>query len=127
MVSGLRFVWLEVTDLERSIGFYRDGLGLRVEAVAPVKGRPLASVDAGELELILAQSGPAEPSRGAGVRFYLVTHDVDHYTAALRSRGVEVSDPTEEPWGGRVSELRDPDDYVLCLVQSRHHMMPDEP
>src|SRR4051794_12996508 len=104
MVSGLRFIWLEVTDLERSISFYRDGLGLRVEAVAPVQGRPLASVDAGELELILAQFGPAETSRGAGVRLYLVSRDVAHYAAALRSRGVAVSDPTEEPWGGQVSE-----------------------
>ena len=30
MVSGLRFVWLEVEELDRSMQFYRDGLSFQV-------------------------------------------------------------------------------------------------
>jgi predicted enzyme related to lactoylglutathione lyase len=127
MINGLRFVWLEVTELERSIRYYRDGLGMRVEAAAPVRGQRVASVEAGELELVLAETGAADPTRGAGMRLYLVTHDVDHYVAALRTRGIEAGEPTAEPWGGRVAELRDPDGYQLCLVQSRPHILFDEP
>jgi uncharacterized glyoxalase superfamily protein PhnB len=107
--------------------YYRDGLGMRVEIAAPVRGQRLASVEAGELELVLAERGATDQPRGEGIRLYLVTHDVDHYAAALRARGIEVGDPTDEPWGGRVAELRDPDGYQFFLVQARPHMMHDEP
>jgi predicted enzyme related to lactoylglutathione lyase len=127
MISGLRFIWLEVSNLERSLRYYRDGLGMRVEEAAPVRGQRLASVEAGELELVLAETDAADPSRGGGVGLYLVTHDVDHYVGALRARGIEVGEPTDEPWGGRVAELYDPDGHRLCLVQSRLQMMHDEP
>jgi predicted enzyme related to lactoylglutathione lyase len=127
MVTGLRLVWLEITDLDRSVPFYREGLGLRVEETAPCRGQRTACVEAGELELVLAESGTTDPHRGAGMRLYLVTHDLDHYAAALRSRGIETAAPTDEPWGARVIEIVDPDGYRLCLVQSRHQMMPDEP
>jgi predicted enzyme related to lactoylglutathione lyase len=127
MIHGLRFVWLEVQDLDRSIWFYRDGLGFRVEEAAPWRGQRMASAEVEGLELVLVESGTAAQPRGAGLRLYLVTHDVEQYAAALRARGVAARDPGEEPWGGRVSHLQDPDGYLLCLVQSRHHMMPDEP
>jgi predicted enzyme related to lactoylglutathione lyase len=127
MVTGLRFVWLEVSDLERSLRFYREGLGLHVEETASCSGKRTACVKAGELELVLAESSLTDQPRGTGVRLYLVTHDVEHYAAALPSRGIEAGAPIDEPWGGRVVEVADPDGYRLCLVQSRHHMMPDEP
>src|SRR5437016_4911909 len=124
MLAGLRFVQLEVEDLERSLQFYRDGLGLRIEAVAPSEGRRTACVEIGEFELVLVQAAPSDAPRGAGVQLFLNTHDVDHFSAALRSRGVEASPPEQEPWGGRAARVRDPDGYVLCFVQARHHMMP---
>jgi YD repeat-containing protein len=127
MVTGLRFIWLEVADLGRSVRFYRDGLGLRVEETAPCRGQRTACAKAGELELVLVEAGLSGPPRGTGIRVYLVTHELEHYAAALRSRGIEIGTPTEEPWGGRVIPVADPDGYRLCLVQSRHHMMPDEP
>ncbi len=127
MVSGLRFVWLEVANLDRSLRFYRDGLGLRVEEMAPDAGRRMASVEAGELELALVECSPSDPSRGSGVRLYLNAHDVDYYRKGLRDRGVAAGEPVEEAWGGRVVTVADPDGYTLCFVQSRHQMMPDEP
>jgi YD repeat-containing protein len=127
MVTGLRFIWLEVADLGRSVRFYRDDLGLRVEETAPCRGQRTARAKAGELELVLVEAGQSDPPRGTGIRVYLVTHELEHYAAALRSRGIEIGTPTEEPWGGQVIAIADPDGYRLCLVQSRHHMMPDEP
>src|SRR5438046_5813582 len=109
MVTGLRFVQLEVEDLERSLQFYRDGLGLRAEEVAPSDGTRTACVEAGEFELVLAQTTPPQGPRGAGVQLFLNTHDVDRFSAALQSRGVQASPPAQEPLGARVTRLRDPD------------------
>src|SRR5690348_15554068 len=103
MISGLRFVQLEVEDLDRSLRFYRDGLGLRAEEVAPAEGQRTACVEIGEFELVLVQTVSSEGPKGAGVRLFLNAHDVDHFSAALQSRGVEASPPGLEPWGGRVT------------------------
>ena len=127
MVTGLRFVQFEVEDLERSLRFYAEGLGLKVEEVAPSEGHRTACVEVGEFEPVLVQSGSSESPRGAGVQVFLNTHDVDHFCSALQSRGVEGTAPAEVPWGGRVTRVRDPDGYLLCFIQSRHHMMHDEP
>src|SRR5438132_7055462 len=98
MVAGLRFVRLDVEDLGRSLRFYRDGLGLRAEEVAPSEGQRTACVEVGEFELVLVQTASPEGPRGAGVQLFLNTHDVDHFSAALRSRGVDASPPASEPW-----------------------------
>ena len=127
MVADLRFVQLDVEELERSLQFYRVGLGLRAEEVAPSEGRRTACVEVGEFELVLVQMASPECPRGVGVQLFLNTHDVDHFSAALQSRGVEATPPAQEPWGARVTRVRDPDGYTLCFVQSRHHMMHDEP
>src|SRR2546423_1291111 len=124
MVAGLRFVQLEVADLEQSLRFYRDGLGLRAEEVAPSAGQRTACVEVGEFGLVLVQAASPERARGGGVQLFLNTHDVDHFSAALQSRGVEATPPAQEPWGARVTRVSDPDGYSLCFVQSRHQMMP---
>jgi predicted enzyme related to lactoylglutathione lyase len=127
MIQGLRFIWLEVADLDRSTRFYRDGLGFRVEEVAPLHGRRMASAEAGDLELALVEQGPTDQPRGGGVCLSIVTQEVDQYAASLRARGIAAGAAVEEPWGGRAALLRDPDGYQLRLVQPRHRMMPDEP
>jgi catechol 2,3-dioxygenase-like lactoylglutathione lyase family enzyme len=127
MVTGIRFVQFQVHDLERSTRFYRDGLGLRVEVVAPSEGRRTACVEAGEFELVLIEDAAAGGPVGIGVQLYLNTHEVEHYCAALQSRGIETTPLAEEPWGARVTRVQDPDGYTLCFVQSRHQMMHDEP
>jgi lactoylglutathione lyase len=127
MISGLRFVQLEVEDLSRSVSFYRNGLGLRVEDVAPSQGQHMACVEVGGDELVLIQTQAAATPRGSGVQLFINAHDVDHFSTALRSRGVEATPPAQEPWGGRVTRVQDPDGYLLCFVQSRPQMMPDEP
>jgi predicted enzyme related to lactoylglutathione lyase len=127
MDVGLRFIWLEVADLDHSVRFYRDLLGMHVEAAIPQEGRRTACVDGGELELVLVESGPATTPRGAGVRIYLSAHDIEHHRAALQSRGVAAPEPREEAWGGRVVPVPDPDGYLLCFSQARRHMMHDEP
>jgi uncharacterized glyoxalase superfamily protein PhnB len=84
-------------------------------------------VEIGEFELVLIQTASPGGPRGAGVQLVLNAHDLDHFSAALQSQGVAASPPAQVPWGGRVTRVHDPDGYTLCFLQSRHHMMPDEP
>jgi uncharacterized glyoxalase superfamily protein PhnB len=42
--------------------------------------------------------------------------DVDEFYQQLTTSKVQVSDPTDEGWGGRFVSLQDPDGYRLFFV-----------
>jgi uncharacterized glyoxalase superfamily protein PhnB len=54
--------------------------------------------------------------RGRGVHFVLGVTDVDQFHAALSGSEFQVSEPTDEGWGGRFVTLKDPDGYRLFFV-----------
>jgi catechol 2,3-dioxygenase-like lactoylglutathione lyase family enzyme len=76
----------------------------------------MASVSVGPLRINLVQQLETMLKRGRGVHFVLSVSDVDQFHRALKSGGVEVSEPRDEGWGGRFVSLRDPDGYRLFFV-----------
>ena len=120
MIDGLGQVALTVRDVERSVAFYRDALGLRfLFAPSPT----LAFLAIGDVRLMLsAPEGDFSP--GGGSVLYLRVGDIDAEHAAMSARGVTFIDaphliarmPDHELW---MCFLRDPDDYVLALMSER--------
>jgi predicted enzyme related to lactoylglutathione lyase len=115
-ISGLEFLFLEVNNLEESVAFYRDSLGFEVSKHSPESEPPLATVQAGNLKISLAQHLETMLKRGRGVSFFIGVSDVDDYYNQLRAKGVEVYPPADEGWGGRFITLEDPDKYRLFFV-----------
>ncbi|HEX3282469.1 MAG TPA: VOC family protein [Pyrinomonadaceae bacterium] len=115
-ISGLEFLFLEVNNLEESVAFYRDLLGFAVSKHSPESEPPLATVQAGDLKISLAQHLETMLKRGRGVSFFIGVSDVDKYYEQLRARGVEVYPPADEGWGGRFITVQDPDKYRLFFV-----------
>jgi catechol 2,3-dioxygenase-like lactoylglutathione lyase family enzyme len=113
-------VLLAPSDLQRSIGFYRDTLGLRVYREFGRRGEVTGVV-------FFMGGGLLELSRNGGsvlgtppqhVRLWLQVPDVDREVARLREAGVPVlAEPETRPWGLREAEVTDPDGFVLVLVQ----------
>lgn len=109
-----------VTDLERSIAFYRDVLGLRFLFRAPPG---LAFLQCGGVRLMLSQRPPAAPPAAMGVVYYRVP-DLEHAYRTLRERGAAFVDEPHriarledhELW---MVFLRDPDDHLLALMAER--------
>jgi len=112
----LEFLFLEVNNLEESVAFYRDALGFEVSKHSPDSEPPLATVQAGNLKISLAQHLETMLKRGRGVSFFVGVNDVDDYYNQLRAKGVEVYPPADEGWGGRFITLQDPDKYRLFFV-----------
>jgi uncharacterized glyoxalase superfamily protein PhnB len=117
---------LVVADVDRSVAFYRDVLGLTVEQTVP-EASPLAFaiVRSGPVEIYLNAPGPAleeypafkdRPLGGTLTLFIRVTGIRAAYEA-LRSR-VTVVMPLEKKWYG-VTEFAcvDPDGYVITLAE----------
>ena len=105
-----------VSQLERALAFYRDTLGLPVQAVDGHDG-PFGVGEVGELTLVfIARSARAGDSP---VIVFNLDGGIDDYAEALAARGVEIVVPVSEaPDGGLSLDFVDPDRNLLSLYQA---------
>ncbi|MFD7549769.1 VOC family protein [Streptomyces sp. NPDC059578] len=128
MLTNLMYVTVYVTDQDRALEFYTEGLGLekRVDFPGP-DGRFLTvSVPDSPVQIILwshaaaaGQPGDLGPQASPGP-LVLESDDVRKDFEILRRRGVvfEQSEPEVYPFGVRV-EAVDPDGNRVSLRQQR--------
>ena len=121
---------LQVYDMPTSIRFYRDKLGCTVKMTSPALGGEdrfhWALLELGRAEFMLntayefdqERPVPPDPARSAAhddTCLYFACPDVEAAYVALRSRGVEVKQPTIAPYGMKQLYLHDPDGYSICF------------
>ncbi|MBC7392947.1 MAG: VOC family protein [Variovorax sp.] len=118
-------------DLDASLRFYRDALGLEVTRRGDVPGGRftlvyLAAQDQPEAEIELTHNWDPEPCTG-GRSFGQVAYAVDDIYAAcdrLSAHGVAINRP---PRDGRMAFVRSPDGISVELLQSGPALAPAEP
>ncbi len=115
-LTGLDLLFLEVNSLQDSIEFYRERLGFELQTLSEEAEPPMATLRAGGLRVMLAEQLLTMARRGRGVHFFFGVTDVDEYYEQLQARGLDVSAPNDEGWGGRFVTLEDPDHYRLFFV-----------
>lgn len=113
---------LGVSDLRRSIAFYRDFFGFEpMDSAEDAEGAPLwVWLRSGKAELMLQQLDPdaqitLDPALGHSWVLYLRLADLPRIRDRLAAAGVEVSAVTSTPYGARECFARDPDGYSLWL------------
>jgi len=116
-VQRIDEVLIQVSDAERSVRFYRDGLGIPFRPTGYGDGSHEAKV--GEVRIVLHpdfdDSLKGIP-RAAGVLLHPWVADVDAYVEELRHRGITiVEEPEDRPWG-RHFAVDDPDGYRLHFL-----------
>jgi predicted enzyme related to lactoylglutathione lyase len=114
--NGLDLLFLEVNNLEESLGFYQGLLGLELESFNLSSEPPMATLRAGALKITLAQQLETMLRRGRGVHFFIGVEDVDSLYEEIREKMPEVHPPVDEGWGGRFITLQDPDKYRFFFV-----------
>jgi catechol 2,3-dioxygenase-like lactoylglutathione lyase family enzyme len=113
-------IHISCTDLERSIAFYRDALG--IPFLFEVPGQPMAFFDCDGVRLYLGKPESAE-FRSQPVLYFRVD-DLDEAHRALTERGVAFADephliatmPDHELW---MAFFKDPDGANLALMSER--------
>ncbi len=117
-LSALRIF---VRDIAPCLAFYRDALGLQLQANGAAHGY-LVFADAGVsivVEVVPADAPADEQAligRFTGVSFAVT--DIHAECARLRARGVVFSgEPERQAWGGVLATLRDPAGNQLQVVQ----------
>ena len=108
-------VLLRPVDMQRSLAFYRDVLGLAIAREFP--GGTVFFLGGGFLEL----SGQADAPAGEAVALWLQVRDL---AAAHRELAAHVvREPRQEPWGLHEMWITDPDGTRIVLVE----VPPDHP
>ncbi len=115
-ITGLDLLFLEVNNLEESLGFYAEVLGFEIASNQPHAQPPIASVRSGSLRITLVQQIETMLKRGRGVHFVLGVSDVHSFYESLKSQNLQMTEPRDEGWGGKFISLQDPDGYRLFFV-----------
>lgn len=112
----MSFLWttIHVSDLERSLAFYRNRLGYQVDRM--IAGDTIAFLGTGETKLELI-TGEASPSPAMSLGFAVT--DLDQTRQELAD--CQPSDIVSPMPGLRFCFVKDPDGYVIQLVEMRQH------
>lgn len=112
-----------VSDLQRSIAWYRDVLGFTVgerwEGGGQLQG---IQMKAGSCDLMLNQDDFAkgrDRQKGVGCRLWVATvQDIDALAARIKATGWRLDrEPSETPWGDRAFAVTDPDGFKFTFIQ----------
>jgi catechol 2,3-dioxygenase-like lactoylglutathione lyase family enzyme len=140
MKPRIKVLTLAVSDLEKSLAFYRDGMGLPTKGIVGQQFEDGAVVffDMND-SLILALYPVASLSKDAGIaatpaRLGAVSighvvnarEEVDAVMKQAEAAGAVVTDPARERfWGGYSGYFHDPDGHLWEVAWNPHWSVPD--
>jgi len=118
-------VSLTVTDIQKSLAWYRDVVGFTVDRKVERDGK-LRSValTAGEARISINQDDGAkgwDRVKGEGFSLQIsTTQSIDAIATGIKERGGTLdSEPADMPWGVRMFRMRDPDGYKFGISSPR--------
>jgi catechol 2,3-dioxygenase-like lactoylglutathione lyase family enzyme len=114
IVERLDHVYYWVADMDRSVAFYRDLLGLRL---VRRDGDNWSVFDAGGREFALHGAVEGRPvAPGGGTAVFSVA-DLDRARARLSKRGVEFGQEGDVTGYARFASFKDPDGNTVQLIE----------
>ncbi|GAA3597863.1 VOC family protein [Klugiella xanthotipulae] len=132
MTITLQYTNVTVNDVDESIPFYRDGLGLEQRndvASGGFRWVTLGSPDQVGAEIVLSEPHAGRsPADGDALQELLVkgqlpmlvfsTNDLDATFQRVQATGAEVlQEPIDQPWGPRDCAFRDPSGNMVRINQ----------
>ena len=122
----LGYAILFVADIERSIRFYRDVIGLPFKFANEsygefaTEGAKFALFARSHLPELIGRSAPPGEAPWPQGEVAFMVEDVDSEHERLLAAGVPVlAPPTDRPWGERTLHVADPDGNVVELARPK--------
>ncbi|MDQ2980201.1 MAG: VOC family protein [Acidobacteriota bacterium] len=112
-----------VSDVHKSLAWYRDVLGFAVGERWENKGELMGvELKAGGVFFMIGQDDwkkGRDRKKGEGFRMYCATaQDVDAIATGIKARGGKLdSEPQDQPWGSRDFSLTDPDGFKITIAK----------
>jgi predicted enzyme related to lactoylglutathione lyase len=133
MTIALKFCNVTVNDVDESIGFYRDALGLAVRndvASGDYRWVTLGDGEVGGTEIVISEphAGRSQAdgdalqellTKGSLPILVFSTDDVNATFERVLASGAEVlQEPMDQPWGPRDCAFRDPSGNTVRIAQA---------
>jgi len=133
MTIELQYCHVTVNNVDESLGFYRDALGLEVQNDVGSGGFrwvTLGSPDQPGLGIVLSEPHAGRSQADGDALQELLTKgvlpmimfrvdDLDGLFEKVRASGAEVlQEPMDQPWGPRDSAFRDPSGNMVRISQA---------
>jgi uncharacterized glyoxalase superfamily protein PhnB len=113
---------LTADDVLKSLRFYTDGLGFKVDELHEEDGRTLgAMLSAGEAKLGISQDDYSKGRnrvKGVGMSLYFETdQDIEELANRAKEAGIKLEKgPGPLPWGPMAFTVVDPDGFKLTIM-----------
>ncbi|WP_203993657.1 VOC family protein [Sphaerisporangium rufum] len=132
MSIALRYCHITVNDLDASLAFYRDALGLEIRndvASGEFRWVTLGGTTQPDVEIVLSEPHAGRSQADGDALQELLTKgvlsmamfaadDVDATFERVRASGAEVlQEPIDQPWGPRDCAFRDPSGNMVRIEQ----------
>jgi lactoylglutathione lyase len=117
MITNIKYVCIYVSDFERSLAFFQDGLGLEMTyhedhfAQFNTEGAILTIEKGGE------KSTEPKDFKKTGILIQFEVEDLDKTVGTLKSRNVKFTQDITEVDFGRIAVVVDPDGNQLQLLE----------
>jgi catechol 2,3-dioxygenase-like lactoylglutathione lyase family enzyme len=131
-VQGLDHFVLRVRELDKSLGFYRDLLGLQIEFLDEYRAgsRPFVSARVGEQLVDLVPDPTYDPAAGRNMGGFMhlclrvARPPISELIRFLKVHGIELIDEQPVPRMGATGMglsiyVRDPDQYIVELKEQK--------
>ena len=130
MIDSIGGIVVFVSDQSKAIEFYTKKLGFEIKGEYPYKNTKWIEVAPKNSTTTISLMEPnpdmmtheeieqAKTEIGTLTNFWLYTTTIDDTYKELKEKGVDITEPKKQDWGGTMSKIKDQDNNILTLISS---------
>jgi lactoylglutathione lyase len=130
MIDSIGGVVIFVSNQARAIEFYTQKLGFDIKGEYPYKNTKWVQVAPQNSTTTISLMEPntdmmtneeieqAKKEIGTMTSLWFYTKNIDDTYKELQEKGVNITEPKKQDWGGIMSQIKDQDNNILTLISS---------
>lgn len=130
MIEKIGGVVIFVRNQEKAIDFYSNQLGFEIKGKYPYKNTNWVELAPKNSSTTISLMEPNHdviingeidhPKQEIGImtNLWLYTNNIYNTYVVLKEKGVAITEPKKQEWGGILSRIKDLDNNVLTLISS---------
>jgi len=130
MIDSIGGVVIFVSNQARAIDFYTKKLGFEIKGEYPYKNTKWIEVAPKNSPTTISLMEPnqdmmtdeeieqAKQEIGTMTSLWFYSKNMDNTYKELKEKGVNITEPKKQDWGGIMSQIKDQDNNILTLISS---------
>ena len=130
MIDSIGGIVIFVSNQANAIEFYTQKLGFDIKGEYPYKNTKWVEVAPKNSTTTISLMEPhsdmmtneeieqAKQEIGTMTNLWFYTKNIDNTYKELKEKGVNITEPKKQDWGGIMSQIKDQDNNILTLISS---------